>query len=169
MFFMSLGWICPRDSYIPILYMEIKKITAFALFIVLFSLYFGVLTSCDLNPQYKQIGDTNFYLLPDWQGHGSYLHHSGGLKNGFYNITHDGVVSDVYWNAQFLIIKCSPSENDTIKDWYIMKNIKEYSWKKFDIMQLLNVKDYETALDSMGLSEKQMEHTDGTIPWRIHL
>ena len=38
--------------------MEIKKIIAFVFFIVLFPLYFWVLTSCDLNPQYKQIGDT---------------------------------------------------------------------------------------------------------------
>ena len=90
--------------------MEIKKIIAFALFIVLFPLYFGVLTSCDLNPQYKQIGDTNFYLLPDWQGHGSYLHHSGGEKSGFYKITHEGIVRDVFWNQQFVIIS-SQSED----------------------------------------------------------
>ena len=149
--------------------MEIKKIIAFVLFIVLFPLYFWVLTSCDLNPQYKQIGDTNFYLLPDWQGHGSYLHHSGGEKNGFYNITHDGVVSDVYWNSQFLIIKCSLSENHTIRYWYIMKNIKEYSWKEFEIKKYMNSVDYKKTIDSMGLSERVMEHTDGTIPWRIHL
>lgn len=74
--------------------MEINKIIASVLFIVLLPMYFGVLISCD-NTQYKQIGDTNFYLLPDWEGHGSYLHHSGGEKGGFHNVTHEGIVSDV--------------------------------------------------------------------------
>ena len=148
--------------------MEIKKIIASVFFIVLFPLYFGVLTSCDLNPQYKQIGNTNFYLLPDWEGQGSYLHHNDGKKGIFYNITHEGVVSDVYWNQQFLIITCSLSENHTIRYWYIMKNIKEYNWKKYEIKKFDNYTDYKIALDSIGLSEKIMEHTDGKIPWRIH-
>lgn len=49
-----------------------------------------------------------------------------------------------------------------------MKNIKEYNWKKFEIKKFVNSTDYKIAIDSMGLSEKAMEHTDGTIPWRIH-
>ena len=148
--------------------MEIKKIINSVLFIDLFLICSWVLSSCDIT-QYKQIGDTNFYLLPDWEGHGSYLHHSGGERGGFYNITHEGIVNDVYWNQQFLIIKCCLSENHAISHWYIMKNIKKYSWKGFDIKIFVNSTDYNNAIDSMGLSEKVMEHTDGTIPWCIHL
>ena len=148
--------------------MEIKKIINSVLFIDLFLICSWVLSSCDIT-QYKQIGDTNFYLLPDWEGHGSYLHHSGGERGVFYNITHEGIVNDVYWNQQFLIIKCCLSENHAISHWYIMKNIKKYSWKGFDIKKFVNSTDYNNAIDSMGLSEKVMEHTDGTIPWCIHL
>ena len=50
-----------------------------------------------------------------------------------------------------------------------MKNIKEYSWKEFEIKKYMNSVDYKKTIDSMGLSERVMEHTDGTIPWRIHL
>ena len=145
--------------------MEIKKIVAFVLIVVLVPLSLWVFSD---NTQYKQIGTTHFYLLPDWQGIGSYLHHDGGTSGGFYKITHKGSISDVYWNRQYVIVKCCQIDSDTIEYWYVMKNIKEYDWKMFEIKQFLNGKDYKMALDSLGLSEKQMEHTDGQIPWRIH-
>ena len=145
--------------------MEIKKITIFLLVTVL--LLFPFLSSCDFT-QYKRIGDTNFYLYEDIHGN-ALLYHNEGRKRPSYAISHEGIVSDVYWNQKYIIVKCCQSDNDTIKYWYVMKNKKEYVWKEFEIKVFNNIIDYEMAIDSMGLSEEHMEYTDGSIPWRIHL
>ena len=118
------------------------------------------------NSQYKQIGDTHFYLLPNDMGEESFLYHDGGMKGGFFPIYHKGIVHDVYWNQEFIIIKCSQQNKE---NWYIIKNLKEYSYSKFNILHLLNENDYNDALDSLGITEIKMEHTDGTIPWSLHL
>ena len=145
--------------------MEINKITIIIIVAVLLS--FPILLSCD-NTQYKQIGDTYYYLMEDWQGN-AHLYYKEGSEHFFYAIAHEGVISDVYWNQKFIIIKCCQSDNDTIKFWYVMKNIKEYDWNDYEIKPYFNRKEYEIAIDSIGLSEEHMEHTDGTIPWRINL
>ena len=145
--------------------MEIKKIKMLQITAVLLFLTF--LVSCD-NLDYKKIGETNYYLMTDWQGNGSYLYHNDGKDNLFIPIRHEGIVCDVYWNRRFVIIKCCKSKEGAIKYWYILKNIKEYNWEKFKVRQFVNRNDYELALDSMGICEKDMKHTNGTIPWRIH-
>lgn len=152
-------WCKTVSNNISILYMEIKKVIVLVIAVLL-------PFSCDFT-ECKRIGDTNFYLLPDWQGRGSYLYHDDDERGGFFPITHEGIVRDVYWNQRFVIIKCSQSDDHNIKYWYIIKNIKKYSWKRFEIKQFKNVGEYEIALDTIGVSEKLMNHTDGTIPWRI--
>jgi hypothetical protein len=147
--------------------MEVKKIRLLVIIVAILFIPISVFLFSD-NTQYKQIGDTHFYLLPDWQGKGAFLYHDGGAVNGFYRLSHEGIVCDVYWNQQFIIIKCCKSKEGPIKYWYILKNIKEYNWEKFKVRQFVNKNDYELAIDSMGIYEKDMEHTDGKIPWRIH-
>ena len=117
------------------------------------------------NSQYKQIGDTHFFLLPNGTGQESLLYHDGGDDSGFYPITHEGLVHDVYWNQQSIIIKCSEQKKE---HWYIIRNIDDYNYPKFCIRHFLTEKDYRNALDSLRIHEKDMKHTDGTIPWRIH-
>ena len=141
--------------------MEIKKTTIVA------CLTFLMFLSCD-NTQYKQIGDTNFYLMPGLSGNGSFVYYREDSSPGFMSIKHEGIVNDIYWNKQYIIAKCCQPDNDAIKYWYVMNNIDEYNWEKIEIRQYLKKKDYENALDSIGLSEKEMEHTDGSIPWGIH-
>lgn len=120
------------------------------------------------NTQYKQIGDTNFYLRPNelGEGSGSFLFHDGGEESLFFPINHNGSVHDVYWNQQYVIIKCSEQKKE---NWYIIRNLKYYSYPEFGIKHYLNENDYNRSLDSLGISEKNMEHTDGSIPWRLHL
>lgn len=118
------------------------------------------------NIQYKQIGNTNFYLMPNAQGEESFLYHDGGEKGIFYPINHNGVVHDVYWNQQYVIIKCSEQKKE---NWYLIRNLKDYNYPKFDIKHYLNEIDYQSAIDSLGVSESNMEHTDGNIPWSLHL
>lgn len=148
---------------ISILFVDVRKINILIIFVVIISFFI----SCD-NTQYKQIGNTTYYLFPDYNGENAFLYFKGKTKEAFFPIRHDGTISSVYWNNQFVIIKCGKSCKEPIKYWYIMKNIEEYNWKKFEIKQYLSPKDYENALDSIGLSEKRMEHTDGSIPWGIH-
>ena len=99
-------------------------------------------------------------------GQESFLYHDGGEEDIFFPINHKGTVHDVYWNQQYIIIKCSEQKEE---NWYLMRNIKDYNYPKFDIKHYLNENDYKRSLDSLGISEKNMEHTDGTIPWSLHL
>ncbi|MBR6286188.1 MAG: hypothetical protein IKR18_04250 [Bacteroidaceae bacterium] len=116
--------------------------------------------------QYKQVGDTHFYLLPNEMGEESFLYHDGVEKGMFYPINHNGSVHDVYWNQQYIIIKCSEQKKE---NWYIIRNIKDYNYPEFGIKHILNENDYQNVLDSLGISEINMEHTDGSIPWSLHL
>lgn len=119
---------------------------------------------CD-NFQYKQIGDTHFYLLHNGSGQESLLYHDGGDDDVFYPINHEGFVHDVYWNQQVIIAQCNQHKEE---HWYIIRNIKDYNYPEFKIKHILNEMDYRRFLDSLGMDEKSMKHTDGTIPWRIH-
>ena len=103
--------------------------------------------------------------MPNAQGEESFLYHDEGEEGIFYPINHNGSVHDVYWNQQYIIIKCREQKKE---NWYLIRNLKDYNYPKFDIKHYLNENDYKRSLDSLGISEKNMEHTDGTIPWRIH-
>lgn len=142
--------------------MEIKKIIILltAVFIPL-----SVFLFSDIS-QYKQIGDTHFFLLPNDMGEESFLYHDGEARNMFYPINHKGIVHDVYWNQQFVIIKCSQQKEEY---WYIMKNLKDYNYPESNLQQFHNKNDYQSALDSLGINEGKMQHTDGGVPWNLHL
>ena len=104
--------------------MEIKKIIILLLtvkFVTLLLFLFGDIS------QYKQIGDTNFYLLPNEIGQESFLYHNGGKEGVFYPIYHKGLVHDVYWNKQYIIIKCNQKK---VENWYIIRNIEVYDYSK---------------------------------------
>lgn len=118
------------------------------------------------NIQYKQIGNTNFYLMPNDHGEGAFLYHDGGEEGVFYPINHKGIVRDVYWNQQFVIIKCSQQRDE---NWYLIRNLKDYNYSEFNIQCFTNEGDYQSALDSLKIYEIKMEHTDGSIPWSLHL
>lgn len=143
--------------------MKVKKIIwLIAVAILLFLSFFF----SDIS-QYKQIGDTHFYLLPNFNEDKSLLYHDNGHKRcGFFPIYHKGSVQDVYWNQQFIIIKCSQQKE---WNWYIIKNIKDYNYREFNILHLLNENDYQRTLDSLRIDETKMEYTDGSIPWSLHL
>lgn len=143
--------------------MEIKKIIIAFLIVIFVPLL--LLLFSDIS-QYKQIGDTHFYLLPNGTGQESLLYHDGGVEGMFFPINHEGLVHDVYWNQQYIIIKCS---QQNVENWYIIRNMIDYNYPKCKIQHLLNENDYERALDSLDISEKCMEYTDGTIPWSLHL
>ena len=143
--------------------MEIKKIIIL-LIIEIFVTFLLFLFSD--NSQYKQIGDTNFYLLPNEIGQESFLYHNGGKEGVFYPIYHKGFVHDVYWNKQYIIIKCNQKK---VENWYIIRNIEDYNYSKFNIHHYLKDSDYKRALDSLLIDEIRMEHTNGTIPWSLHL
>ena len=118
-----------------ILYMKTNKITTIIVAVLLFSALF---LSCD-NTQIKQIGDTHFYLMENDQGNGSLLYHNEGSKHPFYPITHtqEGVVDDVYWNKQYIIVKCSQPESDTIQYWYDWGS-KGFGWENTYFFKKIN-------------------------------
>ena len=143
--------------------MGVKKIIIVLSVVVLAALSICLFSD---NTQYKQIGDTSFYLLPNEQGQESFLYHNGGGGNVFIPISHEGIVHDVYWNRHVVIVKCSQSSQE---HWYVIRNIKDYNYHDFEILHFMRECDYQVALDSLGGQEKRMEHTDGSIPWTIHI
>lgn len=162
--------------------MEIKKVKNILITILKFSLIALVVAFLlpkiiffD-NMQYKQIGDTNFYLLQEPPGVESHLKHKEDGSSLFLDMEHEGAVNDVYWDKDYIIIKCcNLHKNDSqiadsqIRFWYIIKNLEYYNWKEFDMKMYTDQTDYNKALDSIGINEDAMKHTDGNIPWRIHL
>lgn len=162
--------------------MEIKKVKNILITILKFSLI--ALVVAFLLPkiiffdniQYKRIGNTNFYLLQEQLGVESHLKLKEDGSSLFFDMGHKGVVNDVYWNEDYIIIKCrNRSENDSqiidsqIRFWYIIKNLEYYNWKEFDMKMYSDQTDYNKALDSIGINENVMKHTDGNIPWGINL
>lgn len=125
----------------------------------------SLLVSCDF-PQYKQIGDTNFLIWEGDTGTGAYLCYSEN-PGSFISFNNEGIICDVFWNDQYVIAKSSESGREPITYWYILKNIDYYRYKDFEVREYLTQKDYTSALDSLGLVEKNMRHTDGSIPWRL--
>lgn len=145
--------------------MEVKKNIMLAFIAI--CIPFSIVLFSD-NSQYKQIGDTNFYLMPDAKEQGAFLYYGDGNQNTYLPITHKGSVYDVFWNDQFIILKCQQADKKPTKYWYILKNIKDYDWKQFCIKLVSDSADYKGILDSMGLNEKDMKHTNGKIRWCIH-
>ena len=146
--------------------MEVKKIII--LLLIPIFIFLSLFLFSD-NSQYKRIGDTNFYLLPNETGQESFLYHNGESDEKVFSpITHEGLVHDVFWNQQFIIVKCSRQKDEKIGHWYIINNIKDYKYSELGIRHFLNEQDYLNALDSLGVHEINMEHTVGKIPWRIH-
>lgn len=155
------------SHYLPIFHMEKYKIVILAIFAIPLS---AIIFSD--NTQFKRIGKTHFYLLPIGVDDIKIClyHDDGSRSNGpCIGINQEGQICDVFWNQQYVITKNSNTKNGPIKHWYIMNNIKTYSWKELGIREFSNITDYSNALDSIGLQEKQMRHTDNTIPWRLHL
>lgn len=142
----------------------IKKIVKWFLIIAM-SLYISWIGFVFLffydNLRYKQIGDTHYYLLPNGTGQESLLCHDGGEDGMFFLINHEGLVHDVYWNHQKIIVKCSEQNKE---HWYIINNINDYNYPEFHVKHFTNENDYRNAMDSLDMREENMEHTDGSVP-----
>ena len=145
--------------------MEVKKIVRRIIGTLLILVPLTIFLFSD-SSQYKQIGDTHFYLLQNELGHESHLYHDGGDKEPSYPIYSNGDVHDVTWNQQYIIIKCQTQKGI---EWYILKNLEDYDYPQFNVKHYVNEKNYKCALDSMRINEAKMEHTDGHIPWSLHL
>ena len=88
--------------------MEINKITIIIIVAVLLS--FPILLSCD-NTQYKQIGDTYYYLMEDWQGN-AHLYYKEGSEHFFMllrmkvlSVMYIGIRNSLLLNAANQIMK----------------------------------------------------------------
>ncbi len=147
--------------------MKIKKTKILYPIAILFLMRLFI--GCDIT-QYKQIGKTNFYLLPDVNdGVESFLYH--GIRPGgwFEPVYTEGSVHDVFWNQDILIIKSTEKKKKQEQEhWCIMNNLKELNYPDLNTKHFDNERDYQKTLDSLGLQEKNMEHTDGSIPWSLH-
>ena len=91
--------------------MEVKKIIVFIIIVILLfsSCVFGDIT------QYKQIGDTEYYLVES-TGNVPYVNiHYYKYKDGFgESVKYKGFAKDIYWNDEFIIVKCTNRDSRII-------------------------------------------------------
>ena len=139
-------------------------------FIILFGICWGDVL------QYKQIGNTHFYLVETFANTAS-GHPIAGLSyrfsnsdNSFEGVSLHGFPNKVWWNDNHLIVKTSQDGNSEIIGYYII----QYNQNSLDltdcaIHEFSNEDEFKCALMKLGLDESRMDSTDSTIPWSLHL
>lgn len=123
--------------------------------------------------QYKRIGDTNFYLVePDgfpWPQ----IYYSRPSDRGFYGLETEGFPYYIYWNDSIVIVKHSDSARKRLINYCIIKDLKTNDTinidNDYELHEYQTKKEYEKAMDCLGLKESEMNQTDSSIPWSLHL
>lgn len=135
---------------------------------ILFAVFVFIIPSCDIS-QYKRIGDTYFYLCESpYRDRAKLYLHDDTMGDNFLGIEHEGYVKDVYWDEDYIIIKCGEANCATISQWYIMNNINSVDKiHKLSKKSFTNANDYQKAITALHLIESNINHTDGNIPWRL--
>ena len=146
--------------------MEVKKIIVFIIIVILLfsSCVFGDIT------QYKQIGDTEYYLVES-TGNVPYVNiHYYKYKDGFgESVKYKGFAKDIYWNDEFIIVKCTNRDSRIIINYCIIEqHSRNNTYAPWKVYEYATEKDFEEAKRKYGLEEEKMNHTDSSIPWRLH-
>lgn len=149
-------------------------ITLFALptcCLALWLLLFVIVFISSKNTQYKRIGDTDFYLMHDNLNREGPSLFCNIKKGAFKGVSNSGKIENVYWNKDYILLECTKSADYSQHKIFciIKQHVKS---KKHDLPWRIceyNKEDYEHAKDSLKLNEKNMQHTNGEIPWRITL
>lgn len=123
--------------------------------------------------QYKRIGDTNFYLVePDgfpWPQ----IYYSRPSDRGFYGLETEGFPYYIYWNDSIVIVKHSDSARKRLINYCIIKDLKINDTinieNNYELHEYMTKKEYEKAMDCLGLKESEMNQTDSSIPWSLHI
>ena len=131
--------------------------------LLLCGFFFGDIT------QYKRIGNTDYSLVEGMAAEGKPLaeimHNEEG---GFIGLSYEGFAKDIYWNDDYLIVKCSDRNSETIINYCIIeqKSNRRVPWR---INEYKSKVDFEKAKQKLGLDESKMNYTDNHIPWSLHL
>ena len=139
----------------------------YALLVLFFLLY-----SCisDIT-QYKRIGDTEYYLVESF-GNESYadLRYRKDADDFFSeSIKYRGFAKDVYWNSEYIIIKCTEKNSREITNYCIIKQYsKNNSHVPWEVHEYATEMEFEDAKQLFNLDEEKMNHTNADIPWHLH-
>lgn len=122
------------------------------------------------NSQYKRIGKTNFFIWEDFAKHTIvYMDDNSDIAIGII----DRNVRDVFWDERFILAECSEWLTDSLTtDYYIINldscmNDSNKNIKGITFFSCIN--DYSREIKLLGLQKNKMKHTNGDIPWRLHL
>jgi hypothetical protein len=80
-----------------------------------------------------------------------------------------GDIKYVYWNDDYIIIKCTDGDSQKIMNYCIIEQHGRNSpYVPWIVHEYGTEGEYKTAIDSIGLVEENLNFTDTHIPWRLH-
>lgn len=121
--------------------------------------------------QYKEIGDKGFCLAEGVSGNKkSFLHYRESSKC-MVMVPGSGLVKDVYWNDNFIIVLCDTSKS-ALDSLYgciveIDDSIIGESWFPYNIHKYSSSEELKYGCDSLGISTDNMNYTDSEIPFNL--
>ena len=133
---------------------------------LLSSCFFGDLT------RYKRVGDTEYYLV-EAVGAEPHVRLHYNIKDEKWfgeGVIHKGFAKDIYWNEDYIIVKCTDRESQEIISYCIIEQYgrasKYHPWVSHEFA---TEQEYETAKKEFGIDETRMNYTDSYLgPFAIH-
>lgn len=123
--------------------------------------------------QYKRIGTTNYYLVESMTESAD-----GGLLSNLYfkdeigfgeSIKIKGYPKHIFWNENYIIVKCSDVYKNHIINYCIIKQVDNQRDAYHSFQEHNDSIEYKSAMSILGLDETKMNYTDDNIPWSLHL
>ena len=157
-----------------------KKVAKYAIItaIVIYVLFLCGVFWGDIT-QHKRIGKTHYYLMENaYTGAGTILSFRENAKDdAFLEIVSLSENLDIYWDTQYILVK--DHGDSTIQKLgykpilpcnYILKQSgRDDPSSPWVLQEYKSTDDYNKEIRSIKLDENLMQHTDGHIPWSLHL
>lgn len=140
--------------------------------LIFFFLFFIIAFAGD-QMQYKKVGETNLYIVETMSNDKNYVSLSVISPPDAFIGVKSGYICDAYWDKTIFIMKyfddkTSMSLNDTTY-FYITLPIDESSYYKTSQGLYNDTDSFNLMLEEMSINLSKMNHTDGNIPWSLHL
>ncbi len=88
----------------------------------------------------------------------------------FCRVDLEGFPKHIYWNNDYILVKCTDGDKKGIITYCIIKLLGKYDFiEERDVRVFHNKNEYEAAKYQLHLDESKMDYTDDTIPWSLHL
>lgn len=115
--------------------------------------------------QYKKLGDTEYYLVEGIDGGYVDLYY----RNDGESVKFRGFAKDIFWNEEYIIVKCTNRESNKIINYCIIEQYgRNNTYAPWKVYEYATKKEFDAAKKEFGLDEGKMNYTDTNIPWSFH-